>query len=417
MNKNKHSKHIKFENNGKNPRVEKERRILKNKRKKLQHDGPEIRDERVERARERKESKLSRYFQQFGTDVYRVETPVYSRLLNELSRVARFKNVVQKDGFLQFEASSKQRAEIIALLDNLCYTHNIVGTKGILNGVLSALKRVGLVVGIFCAVGAFLIYPHFVFRVEYNGEADKRVQDALLHFGVKEGAFLTEFHEDEVEKYLLSLDGISFASVERIGTRVCVRVLHELPTHTSLDTSGNTTATKDGIVTRIVVYSGTAEVTVGDRVERGQVLIGDYYLKGEDKVFTEARGEVYVERQVTFERFFPDEAFVETGEKETVTVIGLYRQSKVPRSKFQYYITKMTESRNDFLIPFTVYNWTFYEVKATANTMSEEEMKIVAFSEIIGKHQFERVIDRSVHIEKAEGGHIVRVTLTVEEKQ
>ena len=417
MNKNRHSKHINLEKRNdkiggkksKNPR-----------RKKPEYDSQNemiVRDERGCIQKPKKQGELTRFLSQFGVDIHRVETPVYSRVLNELSRVARFRNVSLKEGFLTFEASSKQRGEIIALLDNLCYTHNIVGTKGVLNGVLSVLQRAGLVVGMFCVVGAFLVYPHFVFNVEYNGDADKNVQDALAHFGVEEGAFLWHLDEEEVEKHLLALEGISFASVEKVGTRVYVRVAHELPAHTSLDTSGNTIATKDGIVTRIVVYSGTAEVAVGDRVEKGQVLIGDYHLKGEDKIPIEARGEVYIERQVTFERFFPDEAFVETGETETRTVVGLFKESKVPSSPYQYYTTKKTVSKNDFLIPFTVTNWTFYEVALVHNSMSEEEMKDMAYGEVIGNHQFERVIHRTVQIERTEGGYTVKIILTVEEKQ
>ena len=417
MNKNRHSNHSKFVDNRKTRnRKKREKSPFENDEEWVQKEVVLNRAEKQDK-KPKKESKFQVWLSSFGTDTFRVETPVYSRLLNELSRVAKFKNVVHKDGFLQFEASRKQREEIIALLGNLCYTHNIVSTKGVLNGVISVLKRAGLVVGMFCAVGAFLIYPHFVFAVEYNGDSDKKVQDALSHFGVEQGAFLWQFDEKAVEKHLLSLEGISFASVEKVGTRGCVRVVHQVPAHTSLDTSGNTIATTDGVVSRIVVYSGTAQVAVGDTVEKGQVLIGDYYLKGEEQIFAEAKGEVYVEKQVTFERFFPDEVFVETGEKVTKTVVGLFRQSKMPKSPYQYYTTKKTESKNDFLIPFTVCNWTFYEVKAVVNTMGEEEMKSVAYGEVIDNHQFERVIDRSVQIERVEGGYVVKIILTVEVKQ
>ena len=65
----------------------------------------------------------------FGTDIHRVETPTFSRLLNELSRVAHFKKVEHKEGVLTFYAPRKERREIIAIINNLCYTHTIVGTK------------------------------------------------------------------------------------------------------------------------------------------------------------------------------------------------------------------------------------------------------------------------------------------------
>ena len=364
----------------------------------------------------RKPSLVDKVFSRCGTDVYKVETPVYSRLLNELSRVAKFKNVEQKQGFLTFEAPKKERGEIIALLDNLCYTHNIVCTKGVLNRLSALLKRTGIVVGIFCAVGIFCLYPHFVFTVEYNG-IDQNVLDVLSQYGVQQGAFLWHFDEDAIEKSLMSLEGISFASVERVGTRVCVRVEHELAPDGYTSTLGTRVATKDGVVTRVIVYSGTAEVQVGDEVKVGQTLIGDYYLKGEDKIPTVASGDVYVERQVEFERFFPDEYFTQTGESQDVTVVSLFRQSKTPKSKYQYYTTQVSVFKNDFLLPFTVYNWTFFEVKKVQNTLSEEDMKALAFGEVIDNNRFEKVMEKSVNIERVDGGYKVHIILTVEEKQ
>ena len=420
MNKNRHSKHIKTK---KNKVAKKAKKPFKSHNLIVDENvffEDKVSSHKTEEKKERKpkkQSKFEAFLTGFSTDIYKVETPVYSRLLNELSRVAKFKNVSHKDGFLHFEASRKERAEIIALLDNLCYTHNIVGTKGVLNGLMTVLKRTGLVVGTFCVVGALLVYPHFVFTVEYNGDYDQNVQEALSHYGVEQGAFLWRFDEEQVEKHLLSLDGISFASVEKVGTRVCVRVVHELPTYAGVGVLGNTVATKDGVVTRIIVYSGTAEVAVGDTVEKGQVLIGDYYLKGEDKLPTEARGEVYVERQFVAERFFPDETYVHTGQSTQRTVIGLFRKSKEPESPYEHYTSKLKVSENDFLIPFTVYNWTFFEVAKTENTLSEEDMKAVAYGEIIDKYQFEKVMDREVTVEKVNGGYVVKIILTVEERQ
>ena len=419
MNKNRHSNHSKFVKRIIGKKVERRKRArgidedfdVNFVRNEANPCGAE------QKGRPEKESKIQGWMSRLGTDVYRVEAPVYSRLLNELSRVARFKNVEHKDGILTFEASQNQRGEIIALLDNLCYTHNIVGTKGVLNGVMSVLKRAGLVVGMFCAVGAFLVYPHLVLRIEYNGDSDKRVQDVLSQFGVERGVLLWQLDEEAVEARLLSLEGISFASVEKLGTRVYIRTVHETLPHMSAGTMGNTVASRNGVVTRVIVYSGTAEVSVGDEVEVGQVLIGDYFVKGEDKIPVHASGEVYVERQVQFGRFFPDEDLTATGASTTKTVVGLFRRSAMPKSPYEHYTVKMTEHKNQFLIPFTVYRWTFYEVGLKENTLSEDEMKAVAYGEIIDKHQFERVIESAVTIERVQGGHIVKITLTVEEKQ
>ena len=259
MNKNRHSNHSKFVDNRKTRnRRKREKLPFENDEEWVQKEVVLNRAEKQDK-KPKKESKFQVWLSNFGTDTFRVETPVYSRLLNELSRVAKFKNVEQKHGFLTFEAPKKERGEIIALLDNLCYTHNIVASKGVLNRLSALLKRTGIVVGIFCAVGIFCIYPHFVFTVEYNG-IDQNVLDVLSQYGVRQGALLWHFDEDAIEKTLMSLEGVSFASVERSGTRVRVRVEHELAPDGYTGTLGTRIATKDGIVTRVIVYSGTAEV-------------------------------------------------------------------------------------------------------------------------------------------------------------
>ncbi len=387
------------------------------KRVELKNRPKEMRPRSAPSKEHKFKDKINGFILQFSRDIHRVEAPTFSRLLNELSRVAHFKRVEYKDGILTFEAPSKERNEIIALTNNLCYNHTIVSTKGILNGAYSVLKRTGLFVGLFCAICAFMMYPHFIVDVVYTGEHDQKVSDLVSSYGVKKGEFVPQFNGEELERVILGMEGISFASVEKVGTRVRVHVVHEQSPDQYVDLgAGVVVAKKDGTVTRVIVYSGTAEVVAGQSVSAGQTLIGDYYLKGEDKIPSVANGVVYGERTVEFVRFFPDEIFTETGRKTTKTAIGLFRGGKAPKSPYLHYTVVKTVFKNDFLIPFTVYQWTFCEIAEVQNTLSEEEMCSVAYGEILGKNQFEKVLSHSSQITRVEGGYEVKVTLTVEEK-
>ncbi len=383
------------------------------RQKKNTHKSSSKKESTLSKLNKKIESKLL----PFSRDIHRVETPTYSRLLNELSRVAHFKNVEHKDGILIFQAPSKERDEIIALINNLCYNHTILGTKGILNALYSVLKRTGLVVGLFCAVCVFAVYPHFVFTVDYEGEADRKVKEVLNAYGIVSGRFVTDFNGQQIEEELFSIEGISFASVRKIGTRVYVRVVHEQSADGYVDMgAGAIVAEKDGVVTRMIVYSGTAEVAVGDRVSKGQILIGEYYLKGEDKIPATASGIVYGERTVTYTRFFPDTVLTESGRQRKKTVVGVFREAKTPSSPYESYTVTKTVTKNDFLIPFVVYTWTFFELCPATNTMSEEQMRAVAYGEVLDKNQFERVLSHSAEGVRVDGGYEVKVTLTVEEK-
>ena len=416
-------KSLKFRKNEVDSVTEKPRKIGKRNRKRK--ESKTVTENRVETPVEVKRetpSKLSLLMRKiedklapFGTDIHRVETPTFSRLLNELSRVAHFKKVEHKEGVLTFYAPRKERREIIAIINNLCYTHTIVGTKGFPYALLSVLKRTGLVVGLFCAVCTFIIYPHFVFKVEYGGN-DESVLDVLDAYGIEEGALIFGFDDKAVERALLGLDGVSFASVEKLGTRVYVSVVRELARDEYVGGGAPPTALKDGVVTRVIVFSGTAEVQVGDEVNEGQILIGDYYLKGEDKIPAPANGYVYGERVVTVSRFYPDRIMTESGRTKTKTVIGLFRGSKTPKPPYENYTVKKTVTKNDFLIPFTVYKWTYHEVVEVDFTASDEELKQIAYGEVIDKNQFEKVRSWQAQVERVDGGRLVTLTLTVEER-
>ena len=404
----------------------------KNHRKNSTASGDEIlvqkpREREVHNTQEVSESKggflraisarLDMWLSPFGKDVFAVDTISQAPLLNGLMKVTKVENVVFKDGVLTFSAPQKHRAQIIALINNLCYNHTIVSTKSIPLAIFSVLKRTGLVIGLFCAVCVFCLYNSFILQVQVVGEVGNDVMDVLAHNRVIEGVYAPAFDGDKVERELLALDGVAFASVEKLGTRVYVRVVGELAPDAYVDVGErDMSASFDGVVTRVIVFSGTAEVSVGDRVTAGQTLIGGYYLKGEDKIPVNPAGEVYAERVVVVERFFPDQYMAYSGRSKTITRLGIFGKMKSPSSPYQDYAIKRETTKNDFLVPYVVSKWTYYEVCLAENNLSDDEMMALAYGEVISAGNFERVTSYTTSIEDAVGGRLVKIVLTVEEK-
>lgn len=350
----------------------------------------------------------------FGTDQYRVEGGNRSALINGLMSVTTVKNLHYDEGSLGFFAPRKHRAEIIALINTLCYNHTIVGTRSIPASLISVLKRTGLVVGLFCAVCVFCLYNSFVWSVQTEGVGDGAM-DVLSRHGVRVGGRSIDI--DAVERDLLSLDGVAFASVEKRGTRVYVRVVSELAPDAYVDVgAGPVTASFDAVVTRVIVFSGTAEVKVGDVVQKGQTLIGEYHLKGEDKIPAVASGQVYGERVVTVERFFPDQYMGYSGEQQTISRISVFGNAKPPKPPYEHYAVKVSHSKNNFIIPYELTSWTFFEVTLLANNLDDKGMIDRAYGEVIANNNFEKVISTHSSVERVEGGHLVTIQLTVEEK-
>lgn len=113
-------------------------------------------------------------------------------------------------------------------------------------------------------------------RIEHAQENEAEVRRFLSSQGVRSGRLKAAFSIDELrEGMALALPGASFAGVRYAGSTMIVdcrpAVLGE-----SADVMGegmDIVAQQPGIVTSIVVASGTPQVEIGQAVHRGQVLI------------------------------------------------------------------------------------------------------------------------------------------------
>lgn len=142
--------------------------------------------------------------------------------------------------------------------------------------------------------------------VEATGEWNDDVSRILTENGISVGKLVWEFDGDEVERQLLELDGVAFASVSKRGTRVYVDVRTELDGEDFVDIGTQPVkATVRATVTRTVVFSGSALVEYGDVVNVGDELIGAYVTVGEEKVACPADGEVYGKTYRTHTKFSP----------------------------------------------------------------------------------------------------------------
>lgn len=116
-------------------------------------------------------------------------------------------------------------------------------------------------------------------------------------------------------------DEIAFLGLEREGVFLKVTVWEARGDGENLDytVSCDVVAEKSGIVTRLTVYRGEARVKVGDRVEKGDILIsGTVTARDESLTYTtHAMGEIYVARVYEGEAQAPvyESTEVETGEE------------------------------------------------------------------------------------------------------
>ncbi len=370
----------------------------------------------------KKRSALQKMAEDRGICRFEVEGLNLARLLGTLGTRYGVTDVRVGGRQMRFSVSGKHRADVIALLDNLCYNYKIIKIEGGAPLVANLLKRVGLIVGIMLFATAAAVYPMIVTDVVFDGAYRAEAVDLLTASGIRKGAFIADGNFSALSKQLLALDGIAFASVRKTGTRVVVTLKEELAQVPEIGlSSGAVKAKKRAVVTRVIVKGGTAEVKYGDVVQAGDVLIGDYILVGEEKVTAPALGEVYGNVYYKRTAYFADNEIVKIeGESKSYTRTGIFGKTpEPPKSSFKEYTVYTEVAEYGFLIPYRIYRWTFTEIKAIQreNGRTEEQMKAEAYSALLEEIAAEGVVKEAVYdVARVDGGTEVTVVIVAEER-
>lgn len=358
----------------------------------------------------------------FTRTVFHTDGLNRARLLTRLAEVATLKVLRSDSEELRFSVSSADKSKVVAILNSLCYDYIIIKEEGPFFSLLSCLRRAGIVAGIVCSVAALAVYPHLVTSVEATGEWNDDVSRILTENGISVGKLVWEFDGDEVERQLLELDGVAFASVSKRGTRVYVDVRTELDGEDFVDIGTQPVkATVRATVTRTVVFSGSALVEYGDVVNVGDELIGAYVTVGEEKVACPADGEVYGKTYRTHTKFFPDtENVAVRGRTKSYTRLSFFEKvPSAPASPFADYVLETSVWRNDFLLGYTKYTFTFHELTFVErqNTRTDDQMSAETYSELVATMPAGvNVLNRSFQVRKENGGTYVTVTVEAEER-
>ncbi len=368
----------------------------------------------------------------YGSTAFFVNGRNGARVLGALSKICSISKVaVSKDG-VSFEAPSKHRKQIIALLDNLCYDYKIIRTGGPLPFAINTFARLGFVAGMLAVLLCVGLFPQFITKVSvatagaaYGESIDSalnaKIHDILSSYGVQTGKFMPKVDCGGIEKSLLALDGISYASVQRSGTHIAVLIKRELKPDYIVEVEGSkVTARRVAVVTRVIVEGGTAVVEYGDVVRQGDTLIDGYVEFGEDKLPVEAKGVVYGKAYYRHTRFFADRITERrvTNVKKVTKLSMFGKVPKAPSSPFEKYELATKVEDLGFLLPFKIYKYEFREIAEVErdNVLTQDEMYDEVYSEIASQFTEPlKVLERYCSCTEANGGKYVTVTVETEE--
>ncbi len=176
-----------------------------------------------------------------------------------------------------------------AIADKMCYNVKKVSLGGWGYPFYRLLCSCGMVIGALCFCVLSYLLSDLVFALEFSGSGSiykNQVIEFLEERGVKQYSRFSDINLKTLEDSVLAAnDRLSFVGIERRGNRLEVELVLSSEKVQTLD--GNVYAlysNVSGVVESVKVYRGTAVVKVGDKVNKGDLLVDGYVTLKENTV-------------------------------------------------------------------------------------------------------------------------------------
>lgn len=184
--------------------------------------------------------------------------------------------------------------------------------------------RSGLAVGAIAFMLILITLSQFAWRIEVIGNTeieDETILSVYEEYGVKTGVKISDLDLGQItEKVLERLTDISWASVNKKGSMLCIEVREKrkIPELYDASVPTNVVASEDGLVLSSDILRGTEEVKVGSAVRKGDLLISGIVVHRDGtEELLHADGYVRAETKDTFNI-----------SRQNLTVYSLNRQKK-----------------------------------------------------------------------------------------
>ncbi len=133
---------------------------------------------------------------------------------------------------------------------------------------------------LICILCSIFILSNFIWNIEITGAQNINQEELLLSLkesGLQTGILKSRVDTNKViEKIRLERDDLAWIGISIEGTNAKVEIVEASPKPEILDKNEycNIVSDKTGIITKINVTNGTAQVKEGDAVEPGMILAG-----------------------------------------------------------------------------------------------------------------------------------------------
>ena len=247
---------------------------------------------------------------------YRVDGAVGFGLIDRLkSQKVGVYDLVFEQNATTFSIDSCDCKKFFAISNNMCYNITKVKYYGKVSPVKFLAQKIGIVLAFTLFLGLAFFFDGYITKISYLGDGEKLrpiIVKVLSENEVKERGFLNANLKALSGKILSSSEEISFVSCKKRGRELVIEAYRKTFEAKPIETKKKEIlSTVQGTVKGINCLSGTVLVEVGQKVKKGEALIGGFYLVDEEKRESYALGEVEIiaEFNYTYEAFSSGEKY------------------------------------------------------------------------------------------------------------
>lgn len=243
------------------------------------------------------------YLYDFITGIVRfnIKGTRFEHIINRLRNEIPMRDIkIRANQELEFTTGYRYIKNVENVLEQFDYEFTVLFSRGVPALFDRYKKRGGMWLGVAASVISVIFATGFVWDVRVSGNnyvTDKEITALLSSLNVGEGKRIDKnILEDVYNRFLIKDSRISWISVNYDGTVANVEVKETkiVPEKTDRDKNINIVAACDGVIRRIDAFDGTKEVTVGEAVVEGQLLISSFNETRKNGTYMKAaRGNVW----------------------------------------------------------------------------------------------------------------------------
>lgn len=285
------------------------------------------------------------------------------------------------------------------------------------------------------AGGAILFFvflyamTRFVWIIQITGNetvSDKEIAEAAKRAGLRAGMYVNSVNSEEIQSYLMTnMEKLKFVSVNRAGTVVYidVRERENIREHFDITTPTNIIAAESGVIEKMLVQSGTAAVSKGDIVYKGQLLVsgaGDNKALGIKYSRSDAEIMARVWHEKTLELPFYKTEKQETGRvknKRKLKIFGfslnLFIKNKILFEKYDILsYTSYISLGEGKIIPIGIETTQYREYTQKRTELTPEQTKELLASQMDAEYKNSEIVSKNF---TCENGKVTAVYECIED--